>query len=71
MKFDLVIKNGTVVRPGGSNLEDIGVKDGRIAAFSQPESLSGVKEIDEKGLNILPGIIHTHVHMREPGMTHK
>ena len=71
MKFDLVIKNGTVVRPGGSNLEDIGVKDGRIAAFSQPESLSGVKEIDAKGLHILPGIIHTHVHMREPGMTHK
>ncbi|NLY71888.1 MAG: amidohydrolase family protein [Clostridiales bacterium] len=71
MKFDLVIKNGTVVRPSGRCMEDIGIKNGKIAALANPGSISGVKEIDAKGLHILPGIIHTHVHMREPGMTHK
>ncbi len=71
MKFDLVLKNGTVVRPSGKTREDIGVIDGKIAALGNPGQLSGEKELDAKGKVILPGVIHSHVHMREPGLTYK
>lgn len=71
MKFELVLKNGTVVRPSGKSNEDIGISNGKIVAIANPGSLTGLKEIDLKGKMILPGIIHTHVHMREPGVTHK
>ena len=71
MVFDLVIKNGTVVRPSGRSREDIGIVDGKILAVAKPGQISGKKELDVKGKMILPGIIHSHVHMREPGVTHK
>jgi len=71
MTFDLVIKNGTVCRPSGQTREDIGITDGKIAALADPGKLSGQKELDIKGKVLLPGPIHTHVHMREPGLTYK
>jgi len=71
MTFDLVIKNGTVCRPSGQTREDIGITDGKIVALAGPGKLSGQKELDIKGKILLPGPIHTHVHMREPGLTYK
>jgi dihydroorotase len=69
--FDLVLKNGRVATPGGLLDIDVAVKDGKIADLGQfPESAA--KEcIDCKGLHVLPGIIDTHLHFREPGLTHK
>lgn len=67
--FDLVLKNGTAVTPGGIVETDIAVKNGRIAAFG---SFSKAAEIiDCKNLHVLPGVIDTQVHFREPGLTHK
>ena len=66
--FDLVVKGGTVVNHAGEGIADIGVKDGRIAAIG--ESLAG-ETIDATGLHILPGVIDTQVHFREPGFEHK
>jgi len=71
MNFDLVIKNGEVCRPSGRTREDIGIQDGKVVALANPGQLTGEKELDVKGKIILPGVIHTHVHMREPGVTHK
>ena len=67
--FDLILKNGTVVTPNGITKTDIAVKDGQIAGLG---NFSSAKEIiDCKNLHVLPGVIDTHVHFREPGMTHK
>jgi dihydroorotase (multifunctional complex type) len=71
MKFELVIKNGEIVVPSGKFRQDIGVEGGKIAALAKPGQLQGVKEVDVSGKVVLPGLIHTHVHMREPGLTHK
>jgi len=71
MKFDLVIKNGEICRPSGRTREDIGVADGKIVALANPGQLEGQQVLDVKGKTILPGVVHTHVHMREPGFTHK
>lgn len=67
--FDLILKNGTAVTPGGVMETDIAVKDGRIAGFGSFSAAAEV--IDCKNLHILPGVIDTQVHFREPGLTHK
>ncbi len=69
--FDLVFKGGTLVNHAGEGLADIGVRGGRIAAIGDiGEGMAG-EIIDASGLHILPGVIDTQVHFREPGPTHK
>jgi len=69
--FDLVLKGGTVVNHAGEGLADLGVRDGRIAAIGDiGEGVAG-KTVNATGLHILPGVIDTQVHFREPGLTHK
>ncbi|HEX9752590.1 MAG TPA: dihydroorotase [Methyloceanibacter sp.] len=69
--FDLVFKGGTVVNHDGASAADIGVRGGRIAEIgSIGEGMAG-ETIDASGLHILPGVIDTQVHFREPGLEHK
>jgi len=69
--FDLVLKGGTVVNHDGVGVRDIGVRNGRIAAIGQLDAESAGEAIDAGGLHILPGVIDTQVHFREPGLEHK
>ena len=69
--FDLILKSGTVVNQDGEGVRNIGVTAGRIAALDVPDDASAGEVIDCKGLHILPGVIDTQVHFREPGLTHK
>jgi len=69
--FDLILKNGTVVTPGGVAETDIAVRGGRIADFGSFATAAAKEVIDCKHLHILPGVIDTQVHFREPGLTHK
>ena len=69
--FDIVFKGTTVVDHTGAGEADLGIRDGRIAAIGDiGEGLAG-ETIDAAGLHILPGVIDTQVHFREPGMEHK
>lgn len=70
--LDLAIAGGTVVLSGEIVSADVGVKDGRIAQIAAPGALPpAARTIDAKGLNVLPGLWHVHVHFREPGHTYK
>lgn len=69
--FDLILKGGTVVNQDGEGARDIGVRGGRIAAIGGLGGASAGAVIDCRGLHILPGVIDTQVHFREPGLTHK
>jgi dihydroorotase len=69
--FDLVLKDGTVVNQDGAAERDIGVSDGRIAAIGDLSAASAGEAIDCRGLHILPGVIDSQVHFREPGLVHK
>jgi len=69
--FDLVLKGGTVVNQDGTAERDVGVRAGRIAAIGAIDSRHGGEVIDAKGLHVLPGVIDTQVHFREPGLEHK
>jgi len=69
--FDLIVRNGTVVTPWGSAQSDIGVREGRFAALGGLGAATADETIDARGLHVLPGVIDTQVHFREPGMEHK
>src|ERR1700728_3739871 len=45
---------------------DIAMEDGRIADIT-PDATAGKREIDARGLTILPGLIDVHLHFNEPG----
>jgi dihydroorotase len=69
--YDLILKGGIVVNQDGEGLRDIGIRDGRFAAIGDLSQASAGETIDCKGLHLLPGVMDTHTHMREPGLTHK
>lgn len=69
--FDLILKNGTVVNHDGKGVRDIGVRDGRIAAIGALGSADAREVIDCTGLHVLPGVVDSQVHFREPGLEHK
>lgn len=69
--FDVILKSGTLVNQDGEGGRDIGVSGGRIAEIGSLGGASAGEVIDCKGLHILPGVMDTQVHFREPGLTHK
>jgi dihydroorotase len=69
--FDMILKGGTVVDHSGESMRDIGIKAGKIAEIGDLSSASAGETISAAGLHILPGVIDTQVHFREPGATHK
>jgi len=68
--FDLIVRGGVAATPNGIAPADIGVRAGRIAAIGTVAG-SAAEEIDARGLHVLPGVIDTQVHFREPGLEHK
>lgn len=65
MRYDTVIRNGTVVTASDTFASDVGIKDGRIVALGT--DLEDADEvIDAGGLFVLPGGIDSHVHLDQP-----
>ena len=69
--FDLILSGGTVVNQDGTGRRDIGVTAGRIAAIGDLGQASASETIPCTGLHILPGVVDSQVHFREPGLEHK
>jgi dihydroorotase len=69
--FDTILKGGTVVNHDGPGIRDVGITAGRIAAIGSLSGASAGETVDCKGLHVLPGVIDSQVHFREPGLTHK
>ncbi|KAK0329497.1 hypothetical protein LTR94_036538, partial [Friedmanniomyces endolithicus] len=67
--YDLLLSGGTVHTPGGPVAADVGVVGGRIVEIGARGDAG--RTIDCTGLDILPGVIDTQVHFREPGLEHK
>lgn len=77
LDFDLVLKNAFCVVPTSNNQDlrteklDIGIKNGKILEIKSSITKSAEKVLNLDGLHVLPGLIDTQVHFREPGMTYK
>ncbi len=69
--FDTILQGGTVADHSGVSVRDIGITDGKIAEIGDLSRASAGETIDVTGLHILPGVIDTQVHFREPGARHK
>ena len=69
MNVDLKLKGGRVHLPGGPAETDVGVSNGRIVAIGG--ALEAGETIDCTGLDVLPGVIDSQVHFREPGLEAK
>ena len=69
--YDAIFKNGTVVNQDGVHPADIGIRAGRVAALGVLSTDTADAVTDCRGLHILPGVIDTQVHFREPGLEHK
>ena len=67
--FDLILKNGKCFIDGQLKTTDIGISDGIIKNISNIQVSSSQKILDVSNLIVLPGIIDTQVHFREPGST--
>lgn len=67
MHYDLIIRRGLCVFPWGEAQADLGIADGRIASLSVASADTAEREIDAAGLHVLPGMIDSHVHLRDPG----
>ena len=69
--FDLILRGGTVCNQDGAYVRDVGIRGGRIASLNAGAGSDAGEVIDCAGLHLLPGVIDTQVHFREPGNTHK
>jgi dihydroorotase len=69
--FDLLIRGGIAATPNGIAEADIGVRDGRIAAIGRFPNAKAAEVFEANGLHVLPGVMDTQVHFREPGNEHK
>lgn len=71
MNLDLLIKGGVTATPNGITEADVGVSGGRIVAIGTLANVKASEVFDARGLHVLPGVIDTQVHFREPGNEHK
>ncbi len=70
-RFDLLLKGGTCVTPGGIVAADVGIRGDRIARLGDLDAGAAAETINCRGLHVLPGVIDSQVHFREPGLEHK
>ena len=72
MHADLLVCGGSVITPNGPESIDLASKNGRVIALGNLRgSWSAETTLDATGLHVLPGVIDSQVHFREPGLTHK
>src|SRR5438132_11702894 len=64
--YDRLLKTGIGWTPGGPVEASVGVRDGRIAAIGAQGDAG--ETIDCTGLTVLPGVVDSQVHFREPGL---
>lgn len=69
--MDIVIKSDRLFVDEQLVKGYIGIQDGRIAYIGQEEPQNCSKLIDATDHMVLPGLVDPHVHLREPGNSHR
>jgi len=71
----MLIKGGRLIDPAGNATGDFDVllRDGRVAEIAARNKVRGDadEKFDARGLIVAPGFVDLHVHLREPGQSHK
>jgi dihydroorotase len=70
--LDCIIEQGHVFLTSGLAQVDVGITEGKIVMLAHSlKQVQAKKRINAKGLTVLPGVIDTQVHFREPGLEYK
>lgn len=70
----MLLKNGFLINPrtNTNQITDIRITDGQISELGSSLSpLDDEQMIELNGLTVSPGLIDTHIHFRDPGLTYK
>lgn len=69
----ILFQGGRICDPASAadRIADVLIIDGKIAAVEGRVAASDARVIDARGLVVVPGLIDIHVHLRDPGQTHK
>ncbi|MFR6277328.1 MAG: amidohydrolase family protein [Acutalibacter sp.] len=69
----MLIQNARVIDPsqGLDEVMDLLLEDGKIAQLGSNLSAPNAQVVDGTGLVAAPGLVDMHVHLRDPGLTHK
>ena len=69
----LLIRGGRLVDPSQDldALRDVRIRDGLIAEIGEHLDAGDAEVVDSANAVVAPGFIDMHVHLREPGQTHK
>ncbi|MGV3618160.1 MAG: dihydroorotase [Fimbriimonas sp.] len=71
MNYDLLIRGGRLASSSGVHDGDVGIVGNRIVAIGSLGDATAAETVDARGLVVMPGVIDTQVHFREPGLEHK
>ncbi len=71
MQYDLLIRGARVVTSTHTEAADVAISGGKIAAVGDMGSAIAYEVVNARGLVLMPGVIDTQVHFREPGLTQK
>ncbi len=71
VRFDLLIRNASLATSDGVVPGEIGIREGKIVAIGHLHNEPHAEAFDAKHLIVMPGLIDTQVHFREPGLEHK
>jgi len=69
--YDLIVRGGEVINHAGRGLADVGVRNGKIAFVGDLGHAHAGEVFDATGLTVMPGVIDSQVHFREPGLEWK
>jgi dihydroorotase len=69
--YDLIVEDATIVRPDGRIVADVAVEGGRIVHVGPRPAGAARQRVSAAGRFLVPGLIDTHVHFRDPGHPHK
>jgi dihydroorotase len=69
--LDLIIQDGTVVLPWATTRTDLGIRGGKIVEIGTLAGVPTKERLIATHLHVLPGVIDSQVHFREPGLEHK
>lgn len=71
--MSILLRGGRLVDPvsGRDEVGDLLLEDGRIAAVGSALETPDAQVVEVSGLVVCPGLVDMHVHLREPGYTHK
>ena len=69
----ILIKNGRIIDPDGKmdQVADLLIENDKIAAVGEKMNEEADRIVDAEGCYVMPGLIDMHVHLRDPGLTHK